>query len=157
MPTKEQEKQALAKIEKILAGLGNNPETSYVCRAFDGCVEDARENIENDFANSAKERAEHYEKKYNDAKQEAQEAREALEAMQARTIDTTTRDKIYNYINYELSAAKVDARNAAAEMLEACEDPSSDEYKKALNRAQAAKRRAARLEEMLAGLCNKDH
>ena len=156
MPTKEQERQALAKIEKILAGLGNNPETSYVCRAFQGCIQDAHENIDFDFANSQKDRADDLEKKLNEAKQEAQEAREALEAMQARTIDTTTRDKIYNFINYELSSAKCDARNAAAEMLEACEDPSSDEYQKALSKAQAAKRRAARLEEMLDGLRNND-
>lgn len=153
MTTKEQERKALAQIEKILGTLDRD---SWVNTAFAGCVEDARENIKNDFANSAKERAEHYEKKYNEAKQEAKEAREALEAMQARTIDTKTRDTIWNYINYELSSAKIEARNAAAEMLNACEDPSSDEYKKALSRAQAAKRRAARLEEMLDGLRNKD-
>lgn len=156
MPTKEQEKQALAKIEKILASLGNNPETSYVCRAFQGCVEDARENIDYDFANSQKDRADDLEKKLEQARAERDETREAYSALQARTISTGTRDAIWNFISYELSVSKVQAKTAAAEMLDACEDPSSDEYKDALGRAQAAKKRAARLEEMLEGLRNKD-
>ena len=62
IPTKAEETQALEKIKKILSGLGNNPDNSYVCRAFDGCVEDAEDNIQNDFAGSWKERAQEKEK-----------------------------------------------------------------------------------------------
>jgi len=58
MPTKEQELKAVEKIKKILAELGNNPENSYVCRALDGCIEDAEGNIEDDTAYSWKGRAE---------------------------------------------------------------------------------------------------
>lgn len=47
MTTKEQERKALEQIRKIVAGLG---EDSYVATAFEGCFEDAEENIENDFA-----------------------------------------------------------------------------------------------------------
>lgn len=47
MTTKEQERKALEQIRKIVAGLGEN---SYVGTAFEGCFEDAEENIENDFA-----------------------------------------------------------------------------------------------------------
>ena len=43
----EQERKALEQIRKIVAGLGEN---SYVATAFEGCFEDAEENIENDFA-----------------------------------------------------------------------------------------------------------
>ena len=156
MPTKEQEKQALAKIEKILASLGNDPANSYVCRAFAGCVEDARENIENDFANSQKERADHYEAKYNEAKQEAREAREAYETLKARTIDTVARDNIWNFLNFELSKARHEAREAAIEMMEACDDTESNEYKTALHNAQASKRRAARIQEMIESIRGKD-
>lgn len=53
--TKEMELKALAKIEKILADLGEN---SYLAYAFDGCVEDARRNIEEDAAYSMKDRYE---------------------------------------------------------------------------------------------------
>lgn len=55
MTTKEQERKALAQIRKIVESLG---EDSYVGTAFDGCFEDAEENIENDFAMSYKDRYE---------------------------------------------------------------------------------------------------
>ena len=61
IPTKEQERKALEQIKKILKGLGDDPNNSYVCRAFDGCVEDAESNIEYDFASSYKSRCEHFE------------------------------------------------------------------------------------------------
>lgn len=57
--TKAQEREALEKIEQIINGLG---ESSYVAMAMDGMIEDARENIENDFALSWKDRAEHAQK-----------------------------------------------------------------------------------------------
>lgn len=53
--TKDQEKQALDKIRKIVDGLGEN---SYVKTAFEGCFEIAEENIHDDSACSMKQRAE---------------------------------------------------------------------------------------------------
>ena len=50
--TKDQERKALAQIQKIVASLGEN---SYIATAFDGCFEIAAENIENDFACSLKQ------------------------------------------------------------------------------------------------------
>lgn len=68
--TKEQERKALARIKKIVEELG---EDSYIGMAFEGCFEVAEENIENDFACSMKQRAEHaemeagkYKKMYED-------------------------------------------------------------------------------------------
>lgn len=55
MATKDQERKALEQIRKIVAGLG---EESYIGRAFEGCMEMAQDNIDNDFWNSMKERAE---------------------------------------------------------------------------------------------------
>lgn len=46
MTTKEQERKALEQIRKIVEGLG---EGSYIGMAFEGCFDDAEENIENDF------------------------------------------------------------------------------------------------------------
>lgn len=51
--TKDQEREALAKIKAILESLGPD---SYVGTAFEGCIEDAKENIENDWACSMKGR-----------------------------------------------------------------------------------------------------
>lgn len=53
MTTKEQERKALEKIRKIVEELGEN---SYVGTAFEGCFEDAEENINNDFALSMNDR-----------------------------------------------------------------------------------------------------
>lgn len=61
MTTKEQERKALEQIKKIIDGLGAD---SYISMAFDGCVEDAEMNIENDFGCSMKQR---YEKARDDA------------------------------------------------------------------------------------------
>lgn len=49
MMTKEQERQTLAKIEKLIASCG---EDSYVAQAFRGCCEMASKNIEDDDWNS---------------------------------------------------------------------------------------------------------
>lgn len=64
MTTKEQERKALEQIRKIVEGLG---EGSYIGTAFEGCFEDAEENIENDFGLSMKNRWENAEKKKNEA------------------------------------------------------------------------------------------
>lgn len=48
---KETERAFLNEIKEILEGLGEN---SYCAMAFEGCVEDAEENINNDFAVSMK-------------------------------------------------------------------------------------------------------
>ena len=50
---KETERAFLNEIKEILEGLGEN---SYCAMAFDGCVGDAEENIDNDFAVSMKGR-----------------------------------------------------------------------------------------------------
>lgn len=52
--TKQEERQTLAKIEKLIAAAG---EDSYIGMAFAGCVQMAKDNIENDFGNSMQEYA----------------------------------------------------------------------------------------------------
>ena len=54
MTSKEQEFQTLEKIKKLVADLG---EDSYIGFAFEGCFEVAEENIKNDFACNAMDRA----------------------------------------------------------------------------------------------------
>ena len=51
--SKDTERAFLGEIKEILQGLGEN---SYCAMAFEGCVEDAEENIDNDFAVSMKGR-----------------------------------------------------------------------------------------------------
>jgi hypothetical protein len=52
MMTKNEEKQTLEKIEKLIASAGPD---SYIGMAFEGCVEMAWSNIENDFGNSPRQ------------------------------------------------------------------------------------------------------
>lgn len=54
--SKEQERQALEQIRKIVAAVGGAD--SYIGMAIDGCLEIAEENIENDFALSMKRQLE---------------------------------------------------------------------------------------------------
>ena len=55
MTTKDQERQAIEKIRKIVEGLGEN---SYVGFAMEGVLELAEDNIREDAACSMKKRAE---------------------------------------------------------------------------------------------------
>ena len=53
MTTKQQEREILAKIEKLIKSAG---EDSYIGAAFTGCVDLARDNIENDFCQNFPDR-----------------------------------------------------------------------------------------------------
>lgn len=52
MATKAQERKSLQEIEKIIDSLGTE---SYVGKAFEGCIEMAHDNIDNDFWSSWKD------------------------------------------------------------------------------------------------------
>lgn len=75
--TKQQERDALEAIRKMIAELGPQ---SYLATAFEGCFEDAECNIENDFGDSWKRRCESAERKLDEAKAEAQAKIATLEA-----------------------------------------------------------------------------
>ena len=76
MTTKEQELKALDQIKKILSGLGEN---SYIGIAMEGMIEDAEENIQNDFGCSMKDRWQNAEKRLNEVEQQRDLARKELE------------------------------------------------------------------------------
>ena len=67
MTTKEQERQAIQKVKKIVEGMGEN---SYLATAMEGVLETAEENIEYDAAFSLKGRAEVAEKEVSEFKKE---------------------------------------------------------------------------------------
>nr|DAE40810.1 MAG TPA: hypothetical protein [Caudoviricetes sp.] len=89
--TKDQERDALATIKKLVEDLGPQ---SYLATAFEGCFQDAEDNIENDFAFSMKARYEAAEEKlrelggdYNAVKTDAARAQERLEEL-GRLVET---------------------------------------------------------------------
>lgn len=77
MVTKEQERKALEQIRKIVDSLGAD---SYIATAFDGCFQDAEENIENDFALSMKDR-------YLAESKKAKDLRAEVDRLKARTLE----------------------------------------------------------------------
>ena len=84
MTTKEQERKALAQIEKIIKGLG---EDSYIGKAFEGCFEIAEDNINNDFWNSMKDQRDTCYKGERAAREKAQELRVKVKALEKRAED----------------------------------------------------------------------
>ena len=94
MTTKEQERKALEQIEKIISGLGEN---SYIGTAMEGMIEDARENIENDFALSWKDRAETAEKACDLRRNQAHELEKQVEELTAtvnlRNMEIESKEK----------------------------------------------------------------
>lgn len=81
MATKEQERKALEKIRKIVADLG---EDSYIGTAFEGCFEIAKENIENDFACSMKQRYERASEEAASFEAQASEYKKQMETLKAQ-------------------------------------------------------------------------
>lgn len=77
LATKEQERKALEKIKKIVEELGKG---SYIGTAFAGCFEIAESNIENDFADSMKER-------YEQAKEDADHFKSASDTL-SKEVDS---------------------------------------------------------------------
>lgn len=78
--TKQQEREALAKIKEIVAGLGEN---SYVGTALQECFSDAEQNIENDWALSMYDRWQYAEQHYETEKAAANEARAEIARLEA--------------------------------------------------------------------------
>jgi len=152
--TKQQERDALKKIREIVATLGPQ---SYVATAFEGCFEDAEQNIENDFGLSMKQRVESAERKIDRLNEELEESRKdyeaahaaahlvaeekdaeiarlkaELEAAQAATItpdDVTDCVQLAEQTIYELETL---TREAAEEIVKYADNPTCTEFVRAV-------------------------
>lgn len=141
--TKQQEREALETIKKLLADLGPD---SYLGTAFEGCIEDAESNIENDFADSMKERwesakqdAEHFKAAAEHYAAELEKAQEENEALRKQTIsadDLTDCIQLLNDRAYE-DEKKLEA--AAARIVELADDPSNPDFAAAVSAHRNAK------------------
>ena len=74
--TKDQEREALAKIRKIVESLGAG---SYLEMTFSGVFEQAEENINNDFGNNYKELYEAADARHYEAMQEIRDQRSEIQ------------------------------------------------------------------------------
>lgn len=104
MTTKEQERQAIAKIRKIVEELGEN---SYVGTAMEGVLEVAEQNIEYDAAFSLKGNAEVVERREKEMKERAEKLEEGLKAAQAELAQCKARWKEQQeYLKKQLQQAQ---------------------------------------------------
>lgn len=104
MTTKDQERQAIEKIRKIVEGLGEN---SYVGFAMDGILELAEDNIREDTAYSMKERAEIAQKDARKAEKENKDLKAEIEDLK-KTVEK--RGATISELNTELCNARAEAK-----------------------------------------------
>lgn len=162
--TKEQEREALETIRVLLEELGPN---SYLRTAFEGCLEDAAQNIEDDGAYSMKSRYELAEEQRRKAEAEADSLREevsramqdikALKAELAENrkhiISEELRRDLWMMTTDEAEKARAQMATAADKMAMSADHPacvlfqeSVTLYRAEKERAEAMERRAEALE-----------
>ena len=152
MTTKDQEREALAKIKEIVDGLGPD---SYIATAFDGCFEIAEENIENDFACSMKQRVEatvvenaRLKEKIKSMELDNRDLRLAIKkvkeessaretALQAMVISPDDMADVRQLVKDRMAEDEMKATQAASEIVEHAEDPASNEFQNAVRMHRA--------------------
>lgn len=151
--TKEQELKALNQIKDIVEGLGHD---SYIGIAFAGCFEDAENNIENDFANSMKDRWESAKREVERFRAEAaaiseelDKARDQIANIQKRSLSddditdciSLIQDRISEYDEAEEASAKI--------IVELADNPESGSFGQAVKDNRNAKRAAQYCKDLL--------
>lgn len=114
MTTKEQERQAIEKIRKIVEGLGEN---SYVGFAMEGVLELAEDNIREDTAYSMKknaeiawERADKAETENKDLKKEVEDLKKTVEKRGATISELNTVEPDVGDNTYHRADGKVETK-----------------------------------------------
>lgn len=165
--TKEQERKALVRIKKIVDELGEN---SYVGTAFEGCFQDAENNIEDDAAYSMKSRFECSEEKLVTAQEEIVDLKrkvslhqetigkhqEEKERLEARLISEIDLRHCLELENKDLAGCEQRKDDAAEKIVAYADNPTSEEFKQAVadhrnltESIKAKKMRIARMNDIL--------
>ena len=155
--TKEQERKALAQISSIIEKLGPD---SYIGVAFEGCIQDAVENIENDWACSWKQRAEAMDKELDtraagilNLQEELKKQRERADAAEARYNELKATlltwddlDDFATMLKDSIYECEKNMEQAAANIVALADTPTDIAFQNAANihrRAQQKKQYAA--------------
>lgn len=159
--TKDQEREALEKIKAILDTLGPD---SYVGTAFEGCLEIAEGNIENDFSCSMKQRVEavvvensRLKEKVKELEEKLAESKKNYEGIRSFSREVVAEkdaeishlkalvlsdDDLTDCIQMAREAAYgylLEMEKAAASVVELAEDPTSPEFVQAVQDHRNAK------------------
>ena len=141
--TKQQERDTLAAIRKMVEELGPQ---SYLATAFDGCFEDAENNIENDFADSMKTRWLHADAQLNAAKGTIEELeahersmketidrlQQQRDAAEARQVTETDLVHLIRLAEEDLTEAEQRRDAAAQDIVTYADNPASEEFRQAV-------------------------
>lgn len=145
MTTKEMERKALDKIRKIIEELG---EDSYIGMAFDGCLDHAKFNIENDWGCSWHQTAEALDKELTEAKQEAENWKSELnDAYKELEKERVEKERYKRW--YEKDAETIKAKNE--QIAEAADHATENwcKFREQEDRADALEQEVIRLKAKL--------
>lgn len=147
MATKRNERETLETIRQLVADLG---EQSYLATAFQGCFEDAEDNIDDDAAYSYKGRYEHVREQLDEAKKkieelegkltqeiaEKQQARDEAQAvikkLEAKVLSEDDLEDIRQLLDDRATEADEKAEKAAAEIVRFAEATGLPEFRQAV-------------------------
>lgn len=143
--TKAQEREALAEIKAIVEALGEN---SYLATAFEGCFEDAENNIEDDAAYSMKAR---WEKAEDDAAYfkraaevyaaNAEKAEKERDELRKKTLSADDLCDCSDLIQQTVFNLSEEVEEAAANIVRCADDPASEEFQQAVTTHRALSRK----------------
>ena len=156
MTTKEQERKALEQIKKILAGLG---EDSYVGTAMEGMIEDAEDNIENDWAMSrygawqdAEQKADKLAAKVEMLQKELQAANERIDDLKAKVLTEEENRMASNLLGSYRLELNSEAERMAKQIVAYADDVENHNFTDAVwrhRKAQAAEEKTVQVLEAL--------
>lgn len=161
--TKDQERDALATIKKLVEELGPQ---SYLKTAFDGVFEVAEMNIEEDAAysfpgrvNILEEQLREVGSKYNAARSDVEVLRSQLDyaqgqvdALKRQQLPEELRRDLWVMVTTEAEVSRARMAEAADIMAEMADTPQDIAFTRAVAIYREQKARAARCERMVAGL-----
>lgn len=153
MTSKDEERKALKKIQKIITDLG---EDSYLATAFDGAIEDAERNIEDDAAYSYKQRYESMQMAFiqsegelEKANRKVKELENHLQAVEAKVLTPSQNMTIQHLLRAYFSIEHQNNINCKKTIVEFCDTPQDIAFQNAVNGHKEAEKRIETIKELL--------
>ena len=172
--TKEQERETLEKIKEMIAELGPQ---SYLATAFEGCFEDAEQNIEDDAAYSMKARLEIQAQRAIERGHEVDRLKADIAAAQSKIeilqsqfdfasqhikklerqqLPEELRRDLWVMVTSEAEASRARMAEAADKMAAGADNPGCVLFKESVARYRAEKTRAEEMEQRANALDARD-
>lgn len=143
--TKEQEREALKEIRYLVESMG---EGSYLSMAFEGCLEDAERNIEEDAGYSMKCRyltaqkdAEYFKRAAENFSADSEKYQSELSSIRQKMLSDQDLLMFNTLLTKEIVSISNNIGIAAQDIVELADDPNTDEFRKAVQTHRSARQR----------------